>query len=118
MGGFRENPLSTEKLLTIKEVAEILRISEEEIKKLSERGEIPAYNIGGVHLRFKQEQIEEIAKLRSVLRPIKKQKILVVQPFQEKVGFIERLKDFFYFNDFYIISIIIILIILFIIFQT
>jgi excisionase family DNA binding protein len=110
--------MSSEKLLTIKEVAEILRISEGEVKKLSERGEIPAYKIGGVHLRFKEEQIEEIAKLRLALRPTEKQKILGTQPFLERVGFIEHLKDFFYFNDFYIISIIIILIILFIIFRT
>ena len=37
-----------EKLLNIKEVAESLGLSEEEVKDLVSKGEIPAYKIGGV----------------------------------------------------------------------
>ena len=49
-----------EKLLTIGEVAEYLKISEEEVKRLVDIGEIPAYRIGGSFLRFRKEQIDGI----------------------------------------------------------
>ena len=49
-----------EKLMTIKEVADFLKISEEEVKRLVDIGEIPAYRIGDTFLRFRKEQLDAV----------------------------------------------------------
>jgi len=98
-----------EKLLTIREVSQILGITEKEVIDLAESGKIPAYKIGGVYLRFKREQIEEFRK-DSGLTYAKSDPSL-------RYTFIDRLKDFFYFNDFYILSALIIILMLLIILR-
>ena len=116
-----------EKLLNIKEVASHLKISEEEVKRLVDVGVIPAYKIGGTFLRFRKEQLDAImseissaeetnpergkAPLNSAGKAthvysdlehdIKKREPVAMQFDYTAV---ERVKDFFYFNDFYIIS--------------
>ena len=52
----------TERLLTVRDVASILGISEKEVLDLAEDGKLPAYKIGGVYLRFNPGQIEEYRK--------------------------------------------------------
>ncbi len=100
--------MSEEKLLTIREVSHILGVSEKEVIELSEKGVIPAYRIGGVYLRFKHHQIDDYKKK---IKPIHKNNHGLKPSAQE------QLSDFFYFNDFYILSGLIIVIILFIIFR-
>lgn len=98
--------MGQEKLLTIREASSILGVSEKDVIDLAEEGRIPAYKIGGVYLRFKRQQLEEY-----------KQKFLAHanQRAQEKYTIAERISDFFYFNDFYILAALIIVLILFII---
>lgn len=104
-----------EKLLTIRDVSQALGISEKEVIDLAEDGKIPAYKVGGVYLRFKKEQIEEF---RKILKPKPHHKAAGDEKrLQAKTGFKDRLSDFFYFNDFYILSTLIITVILFIIFR-
>ena len=94
-----------EKLLTIREVAYILGISEKEVIDLDEKREITAYKVGGVYLRFQKDQIDQF------LRTFDNQK-----PHQKVVSSSgERLRDFFYFYDFYIIATVIIVTLLVII---
>lgn len=93
-----------EKLLTVRDVSLILGVSEKEVVDLAEKGSIPAYKVGGVYLRFKREQIEEFKKSFKQLAP--KTKSSQDYPFKD------RINDFFYFNDFYILSILIIVLIL------
>ena len=93
------------KLLTIREVAEELGISEQEVIDLAEEGKMLAYKIGGVYLRFKPEHVQEA-----------KRKISRFTQAKTKTSFAERLQDFLYFNDFYIISAIIVVVLLVIIF--
>jgi len=102
--------MAEEKLLTVRDVAGLLGISEKEVVGLAESGAIPAYKVGGVFLRFKKEQIHSFRKLT-------KHPSVVKGNTQETYGFSDRLKDFLYFNDFYLISALIIVILLFIIFQ-
>jgi excisionase family DNA binding protein len=132
----------TEKLLTIEEVSEFLHLSEEEIRDLVAKGDLPAFKIGGVLLRFKQEHVENYRKKRestataeSVLlrnrgaddnlaqldlggeqqqfnRPIRT-KLNNATPYT----FMERLEDFFYYNDFYILSVILLALLVFAILQ-
>lgn len=101
--------MAEEKLLTIREVSLILGLSEKEVVELAERGQLPAYKVGGVYLRFKREQVEEFKKSSS--KPLRK------NIHSEKYSFKDRVSDFFYFNDFYILSIILILLIVYIILQ-
>ncbi|MGA2774681.1 MAG: helix-turn-helix domain-containing protein [Candidatus Omnitrophota bacterium] len=102
--------MAEEKLLTVRDVAGVLGISEKEVMELAESGAIPAYKVGGVYLRFKKEQIQEFRKLAKHPSVVKGQ-------VWEKYNLGEKLKDFLYFNDFYLISALVIIFLLFIIFQ-
>jgi len=99
--------MAEEKLLTIREVAQILGISEKEVIDLAENGILPAYKIAGVYLRFKRQQIEEFKKSFSL------PKITI----SRHTSFKDRLLDFFYFNDFYLLSFLLIILLLILIFQ-
>ena len=95
----------TEKLISVREAAELLGLSEKEIIDLVDEGEIPAYKIAGEFLRFRIEQIQK-AKNR-----------LKLKTERESYAFGEKLSDFLYFNDFYILSVLLIIIILFFILK-
>jgi excisionase family DNA binding protein len=101
--------MADEKLLTVRETASLLGISEKEVLDLAENGRIPAYKVGGVYLRFKREQVENFIKSSKPL--------LHKVDAHQKYSLRERIDDFFYFNDFYIFAVLIVLLILFIIFQ-
>ncbi len=98
-----------EKLLTIREVSLICNISEKEVIELAENQVIPAYRIGGVYLRFKRQQIEEYK--RKIKSPVNKNNTLERSSLKDKVF------DFIYFNDFYILSVFIVIVIVIILFQ-
>ena len=131
-----------EKLISIKEVADYLKISEDEVKRLVDAGEIPAYKIGDTFLRFRKEQIDaiksEISELeekepQSIAKAALDQKGRATHPYTQLEKEIkrrepatrrydytiaERIKDFFYFNDFYILSFILIAFLMYLIFKT
>jgi len=95
------------KLLTIREVSEELGITEQQVIDLAETGKIPAYKLGGLYLRFRSEHIQELKrKLSKTLKGV------------NKISPLEQLRDFFYFNDFYILTALIIIVMLTIIFKT
>jgi len=129
-----------EKLLTIAEVAEYLKVSEEEVKRLVDIGEIPAYRIGDTFLRFRKEQIDAVREevleiedkkpdhgkpvLDATGRPThpytdmeKDTKRRIPTTRQYDYTFIERVGDFFYFNDFYIASFAVIGLLMYLIFK-
>lgn len=95
-----------EHLLNIREAAEYLNISERQLKESVDKGEMPAYKIGGAFLRFKQSQL---VILKSSLQARAKKDAPKRVPEHASTG-LEGVKDFLYFNDFYILSAIIILI--------
>ncbi|HPM42915.1 MAG TPA: helix-turn-helix domain-containing protein [Candidatus Omnitrophota bacterium] len=129
-----------EKLMTIRDVAEYLQISEDEVKRLVDDGEIMAYKIGGTFLRFRKEQIDAVkAEIdefeskepdhsREVHDP-KARRIHTYSKLENEIKrkepsvrqydytFFERIRDFFYFHDFYIISFIIIGALIYFIFK-
>ena len=98
-----------DKLLTIRDAALILSISEQEVIDLAESGELPAYKVGGVYLRFKREQLEEFKKTHKALSDTQ------IPP--QSPSFKERVSDFLYFYDFYILAVLIIILMLVIIFR-
>ena len=127
-----------EKLISIKEVAEYLKISEEEVKRLFDVGEIPAYKIGDSFLRFRKEHIDAIRREVSEFEEKEVDAVRVKEaghehPYtdlerdikrkepvtrQYDYTLSERIGDFFYFNDFYILCFIIIAVLMFLIFKS
>lgn len=102
-----------ERLITIKEVSEILNISEDKIKEFTEKGQIPAYKIGGIYLRFKREEIE---KLRNKFSPEGEKNETSDLKVKDSWTFSQKIKEFFYFYDFYILCFLIIILLLTLIF--
>lgn len=92
-----------EKLLTIRDTAMLLGVSEKEVMNLAESGQLPAYKVGGVYLRFKYDQVEQFKLTKGKEAQV--------------FSLMERIRDFLYFNDFYILSALIIVFILSIIFR-
>lgn len=130
----------SEKLLSIREVADHLKISEEEVKRLVDIGEIPAYKIGGTFLRFRKEQIDAIKDEIEAVEwmfpghagPVLDERgkpthhltelemeIKAREPAARRYDYslAEKVKDFIYFYDFYILSFIVISVLLFLIFK-
>ncbi len=113
-----------EKLLTLEEASETLGISAEAITELVKKGELPAYKVGGEFLRFRKELIEaiksEIVPKKGTVPAATSHKKHIVKghdsAYNQSLG--DRISDFFYFNDFYIISGAIIFGLLIIIFKT
>jgi excisionase family DNA binding protein len=101
--------MSQEKLLTVREVSILLNISEKEVMDLAETGAIPAYKVGGVFLRFRKDQVQGYQK--SAYPSMTKVSLHKPAPLQEKIN------DFFYFNDFYILSGLLILLLVVVIFK-
>lgn len=102
--------MADEKLLTIREVSQVLGVSEKEVIEFAEKGTIPAYKIAGVYLRFKREEIDAFKRK---LKPLDYRQV----PAREAYSLKERFSDFFYFNDFYILSAILIALIVYIIIR-
>ena len=87
-----------EKLWTTSEVASFLSITERDVEELVRQGVLTAYQLGGRFLRFRPQQVEAIkGKVR--FRPTAKHSGAAVT---RSPG--QRLRDFVYFYDFYIIS--------------
>lgn len=94
------------KFLTSNEAASYLGISEAELNELVAKDILPIYKIGGIYTRFKVDELESYRR---------KGVTLYSKKHLTNAG--DTIKDFFYFNDFYIISSMLIIIILYIIFK-
>lgn len=130
-----------EHLINIKEVADYLGVSEEEVKRLVDIGEIPAYKIGDSFLRFRKEQIDAVKaeigdvekkdpgrveiKVDSKGKPTHPytdlEKIVKLkEPEARRYDYTaaEKMRDFFYYNDFYILSAVVVAALLLIILRS
>ncbi|MFC1480479.1 helix-turn-helix domain-containing protein [Candidatus Omnitrophota bacterium] len=117
-----------EKLLTLRELSEYLEVSEESITALVNEKVISAYRIGGELLRFRREQIDAIRAeidsrtsesdriVISEARKKVKERLEGADKTKQGVTFREKMADFLYFSDFYILSGILAVILLVIIF--
>ncbi len=101
--------MSEEKMLTVRDVAIMLSISEKDVLDLTENGTIPGYKIGGLYLRFKKEQVEQYKKNQHHLHPHAVK--------QEGAGLGSKISDFFYFHDFYILAAILIILLGYLVYR-
>ena len=58
-----------EKLMTVDDVAEYLRLNREVVLRKARKGEIPAVKVGTKTYRFYREQIDEWLKSKSTVKP-------------------------------------------------
>lgn len=83
-----------EKLITVREASKELGISEKELIDLAKQDKIPSYKIGGEFVRFRKDDLLKVKKeVKEILNVV-----------EDKIGIAEMIYDFFYFNDFYIVS--------------
>ena len=96
-----------EKLFTTREGSQILGISEKEIIDLADKNLIPHFKVAGEFLRFKKE---DILKVKPAVR--KRYNLS-----ERKHNLLERIREFIYFNDFYLVSATIIILLLWVIIK-
>ncbi|MEI8349462.1 MAG: helix-turn-helix domain-containing protein [Candidatus Omnitrophota bacterium] len=83
-----------EKLLTTREVSQILGLPEQDVIDLAKANLLPSFRVAGEFLRFKKEDIVRVKET------IKTKYNIPEQGYHR----MDRLKEFLYFNDFYLIS--------------
>ena len=109
-----------EEYLSVREAAEMLEISEDELRHLANEHKIPSHNIAGVFLRLKKKEVEDLKNRwrigRHDLFPSGHEPVLPEAT--EKPSVRERLADLWYFNDFYIICSAIIVVLLYLIISS
>lgn len=98
----------TNQFISVRETAQILAISEKKVMDLIEQRKLQAYRIADKFLRLKKSEVLNLRNSGNVASEHK-----AIDYTQS-----EKLRDFFYFNDFYIFSAIIILALLYVIFYT
>lgn len=94
--------------ITVRETAQILSVSERKVMDLIENGNLQAYRIADQFLRLKRNEVINMHSTGQV----------VSENIAHRYTSAERVRDFFYFNDFYLISLAIIGSLLYIIFFT
>ncbi len=114
-------------MLTLTELSDYLGISEEKITSLVDKKVIIAYKIGGELLRFRKEQIDAIRSEidsrvedsdRIVVSEARKSAKERIKGSADEETVNDRLSDFLYFNDFYILSGVLIIVLLLIIVKS
>lgn len=89
-----------EKLWTTSEAAECLGVTEQDVEQLVKEGKLTGYKLGGQFLRFRPDQVEALkGKIRFRANPSAAKR--AVHPPVSPFG---RLREFFYFYDFYVLS--------------
>ena len=94
-----------EDYLSVHDAAELLEISEDELRELVQRHQIPAHNVAGVFLRLKKKEMEELKNKWRIERElfVKDERYFSHHNVVRKAGFMEHVADFWYFNDFYVL---------------
>jgi len=99
--------MTTNQYISVRETSQILSISEKKVMDLIESGELQAYRIANKFLRLKKSDVQNLRNSGEIVQEITQYKYTVT----------EKIKDFFYYNDFYLLSFIIIMVLLYIIFY-
>lgn len=97
--------MATSQFISVREAAQILGISEKKIMDLIDEKQLQAYRIADQFLRLKKSEVLDIRNAGNITSEAIK--------FPYTIS--ERITDFFYFNDFYIIASLIIITLLYII---
>ena len=100
--------MTSSQYISVRETAQLLGVSEKKVMDLIEGHKLQAYRIADKFLRLKRNEVLGIKNTGTVSQETTQ--LAYTQG--------ERMRDFFYFNDFYLICIGIILALLYVIFYT
>ena len=109
-----------EEYVNLREAAELLEISEDELRALVTQHKIPTHNIAGVFLRLKTKDVEHLKNKWRIDRELFPQP----EPYFSHHNTVkpptasDKWKDFWYFNDFYVICSLLIIVLLYFIIST
>jgi len=78
-------------MLSLEEVMQYLDLDREGVESLIHDEKLHAYKIGGIYLRFKKAQVESVHLEKAIVK-------------RKKIYFLERIRDFWDFNNFYIVT--------------
>ena len=109
-----------EDYLSIQEAAVLLEVSEKELWELIKRHEIPTHNVAGAFTRLRRQEIEVLKNKWRIERELfpKPERYFSHHTTVRKATFFEKLADFWYFNDFYILCSLLIVVLLYFILVT
>lgn len=115
-----ENEPIEERYIDIHEASEILEVGEEELWRLVHEHKVPTHNIAGAFLRFREKDLEELKIKWRIERELfpKKQPSFAHTSTIGKPSAADRLKDLWYFNDFYVVCSIFAVTLLYLILST
>ena len=105
MGHERQDRVTDESFITLKDAAEILELPEPEVENLINHHKLTAYQLGDQVIRLRRDQVWEYqstARISAELFPDDRRKHHNA-PALAPPNAIELALDFLYFNDFYII---------------
>ena len=97
--------MAASQFVTVRETAQLLAISEKKVMDLIEERKLQAYRIANKFLRLKKNEVLGLRNSGNI----------VVENIQYDYTPSEKMQDFFYYNNFYLISVAIIFILLYII---
>ena len=109
-----------ERYLDVHEASEMLDVSEKELWDLVHHHQVPTHKIAGAFLRFKKDDIEELKikwRIERELFPERSSSFAHNRTFNRPLA-VERIRDFWYFNDFYVICLALIVALLYFIISS
>lgn len=83
-----------DQFISVREAAQALGVSEKKIMDLVEESHLQAYKIAGQFLRLKRSEVLDLQTTGSVAQ----------ETVQYEYTAAEKFRDFFYFNDFYLMA--------------
>lgn len=100
--------ITTNQFISVRETAQMLGVTEKKVMDLIEARRLQAYRIADKFLRLKKTEVLNLRNSGNVQSDH--------QPIAYSAS--EKIRDFFYFNDFYLLSSLIILFCLYVILYT
>ena len=91
--------------ISVRETAQLLGISERKVMDMIDANELQAYKLANQFLRLKRAEVLVLQRSGSIKN----------ETTEFPYTLTERIKDYFYFNDFYLVSGIIIIILVYIV---
>ena len=99
---------TTSQFITVREAAQMMAVSEKKIMELIEQRNLQAYKIAEKFLRLKKNEVLSLKNSGDIAQ----------ESIQISYNSGEKIADFFYFNDFYILSALVICFLIFTILYT
>ena len=98
--------MTTNQFISVRETAQVLSISEKKVMDLIEQRKLQAYKIADKFLRLKKSEVMDLKNSGAV----------TIENVRIDYSPAEKVRDFLYFNDFYILSFFAILALVYVIF--